>query len=325
MDCKSIYQDHTIRQEQYWYNAGYTNAQAFYSQLDTDVKKDISDTCTTFQQCHSEPPGHGILTYDATLVTDLKDKNQTAIFDKGTVMEIAEKMRSARILADFETKMFKDTASSPIGFDETYKDIRKNEDFLLLLHQKYGHIPMVQLQRMVSLGMLPARIQKCPLPICSACIYGKMTRRAWRSKPSNNKDTSKVATFPGEIVSVDQLESPIGGFIAKMKGKLYQKARYKCATVFVDHFSGLSFVFLQQSTTAKETLQAKAAFEQYADTFGVKVIHYHADNGRFAEKVWKEDIEKQFQTLTFSGAVLTIKMEEPKSALEIYRIKLGHH
>jgi hypothetical protein len=50
-----------------------------------------------------------------------------------------------------------------------------------------------------------------------------------------------------------------------------------------------------------ETLQAKAAFEHYADTFGVKITHYHADNGRFAERVWKDDIERRFQTLTFSG------------------------
>jgi hypothetical protein len=86
-----------------------------------------------------------------------------------------------------------------------------------------------------------------------------------------------------------------------MKEKLYQRQRYRCATVFVDHFSGLSFVFLQQSTSAVETLQAKAAFEHYADTFGVKITHYHADNSRFAERVWNDDIERRFQTLTFSG------------------------
>jgi hypothetical protein len=100
---------------------------------------------------------------------------------------------------------------------------------------------------------------------------------------------------------VDQLESTFGGFIAQMKGKLYQRQRYNCATVFVDHFSGMSFVFLQQSTSAQETVQAKASFEHHADTFGVQISHYHADNGRFAEKVWKEDIERKFQKLTFSG------------------------
>lgn len=197
--------------------------------------------------------------------------------------------------------MFKDTTLNPVDYEETYKDIKKDEDLLLLLHQKYGHVPMVRLQRMPSLGMLPKRIQKCPIPICQACIYGKMARRQWRTKPSNNQENSKVATFPGEIVSVDQLESPIGGFIAQMKGKLYQKPRYRCATIFVDNYSGMSFVFLQQSTSAKETLEAKAAFEHHAEMFGVKIIHYHADNGRFAKKVWKEDIERKFQTLTFSG------------------------
>ena len=86
-----------------------------------------------------------------------------------------------------------------------------------------------------------------------------------------------------------------------MKGRLYQKHRYRCATVFVDQYSGLSFVYLQQSTTAEKTLRKKVAFEQYSETFGVSIMHYHADNGCFTESVWKDHIEKKSQTLTFSG------------------------
>jgi hypothetical protein len=160
---------------------------------------------------------------------------------------------------------------------------------------------MVRLQRTANLGMLPKRVSKYQIHICQACIYGKMTRKPWRSKPSSNKESSKIATLPGEIVSVDQLASPIGGFIAQMKGKLYQQQQYRCSIVLVDHFSGMSFVFLQVSTSAEETLMEKAAFEHHANTFGVRIVHYHADNGLFAEKAWKDDVETKFQKLTFSG------------------------
>ena len=55
---------------------------------------------------------------------------------------------------------------------------------------------------------------------------------------------SRVATKPGQIVSVDQLESPTPGFIAQLKGIL-TKQRYRYTTIFVDQYSCLSYVFLQ--------------------------------------------------------------------------------
>jgi hypothetical protein len=64
--------------------------------------------------------------------------------------------------------------------------------------------------------------------------------------------------------------------------------------VFVDLFSDMPFGYLQQPTSEEENLMAEAEFEHHADTFGVKIIHFHADNGRFAEKVWKDDIGKKF-------------------------------
>ena len=47
-----------------------------------------------------------------------------------------------------------------------------------------------------------------------------------------------MATEPGPIVSVDQLESPTPGVIAQLKGTL-TKQHYKYATVFMDQFSRL--------------------------------------------------------------------------------------
>jgi hypothetical protein len=124
---------------------------------------------------------------------------------------------------------------------------------------------------------------------------------------------------PGMNVSVDQLESPVSGFIAEMNGRLTRQ-RYKAATIFVDHFSSLSYVHLQQSTLALETLQAKMAFETYAASCGVLIHKYHADNGRFAETAWRDDITSKSQSLSFSGVGAHHQTARQRREYETYRI-----
>ena len=57
---------------------------------------------------------------------------------------------------------------------------------------------------------------------------------------SRNKDI-KIPLKLGEVVSVDQLVSPVPGLIAQMTGFI-TKQRYKYATVYVAQFSGFSFI-----------------------------------------------------------------------------------
>jgi hypothetical protein len=99
---------------------------------------------------------------------------------------------------------------------------------------------------------------------------------------------------------VDQLESPTPGFVGQIKGWLTTK-RYCMGTVFVDHHSRLTFVYMQFSTTAEETVNAKKAFEAFVAQFGLTICHYHADNGRFAENLWIKLIQEHGlqQTMSF--------------------------
>jgi hypothetical protein len=50
------------------------------------------------------------------------------------------------------------------------------------------------------------------------------------------------------------------GFFAQLKGKLTKKC-YKCATIFVNHFSRLHFVHLQLNDKSDKTLATKLAFK----------------------------------------------------------------
>ena len=84
--------------------------------------------------------------------------------------------------------------------------------------------------------------------------------RHWRTKGNDDTHIVKQATSPGEIVLVDQLESPTPGFISQLKGTL-TKERYHATTVFVDQYSHYTYVHLQRSLASKDTLEAKKAFE----------------------------------------------------------------
>jgi hypothetical protein len=85
-----------------------------------------------------------------------------------------------------------------------------------------------------------------------------------------------------------------------MKGKLTKK-RYRCATVFADHYSHLCFVHLQIDDLSVKTVAAKCAFETFATEHGIKIQHYHCNNGHFSDNAFKQACHKQRQQLTFCG------------------------
>ncbi len=75
-------------------------------------------------------------------------------------------------------------------------------------------------------------------PKCAGCLFGAMTKLPWQVKETKANHEAFVATKPGECILVDQMMSTEVDFYAQLKGKLTKK-HYKCATVFVDHFSHL--------------------------------------------------------------------------------------
>ncbi len=85
-----------------------------------------------------------------------------------------------------------------------------------------------------------------------------------------------------------------------MKRKLTKK-RYRCATVFVNHYSHLRFVHLQVDNSSAKTVAAKCAFESFAAKNCIKIQHYHCNNGQFSDNAFKQACHEQRQQLTFCG------------------------
>ena len=83
------------------------------------------------------------------------------------------------------------------------------QDELLRWHYYLGHLPFDRIKQLANKGQLPKRLLNCHTPFCAACQYGKMTKSPWRVK-GDDKATAKKATYPGQVVLVDQMEKAQG-------------------------------------------------------------------------------------------------------------------
>ena len=78
-------------------------------------------------------------------------------------------------------------------------------------------------------------------------------------------------------------------------------SRFVGTVIFVDHKTDFTFAVPITSLMAEETVRAKQQFKLFADKCGVKIRHYHADNGTFAAKLYMDLCKRANQGLTFCG------------------------
>ena len=188
------------------------------------------------------------------------------------------------------------TVISPEDQDEPL--LKFDQAALMRLHEQLGHCSFAQLKQMAEQGIIPRKLAKVPPPKCPSCLYGKAHRKPWRTHKIDPK--IKPTTIPWAVVSIDQLESPVPGFVPIAKGQPTVR-RYRGASVFVNHASDFTYVHIHQHLTTDETIDAKHAFERLAEQHGVGILHYHCDNGRFADKAFMDDVQGAHQTITFCG------------------------
>ena len=134
----------------------------------------------------------------------------------------------------------------PLTFDPLPTAAKDNDikfaaanDQAKLMHWHYclGHLSFPKLKQLALNGKIPKKLSKVKPPTCAGCLFGAMTKNPCCVKESKSShEVVFVATKPGETVSCDQMASTKVGFFAQLKGTLTKK-RYKCATIFVDHYS----------------------------------------------------------------------------------------
>ena len=237
--------------------------------------------------------------FDTHIVSDGEDDDSlsSAEGDDGSIASLPDEPR----VTPFDISLDNTTTECTVVLYDSEEDKQPTNvsaEFLRY-HHKFNHISFAKLRHMAKQGIIPKHLAKCPAPACSACLYGKATRKPWRSKQAKNKPPS-VELQPGDVVSVDQMKSPTAGLITQMSGFLTKK-RYRYATVFVCHGSDYGYVHIQKTQSAEETIEAKIAFERTAAAHGVKIGHYHADNGVFASEAWKNHCRANNQGFSYAG------------------------
>ena len=76
---------------------------------------------------------------------------------------------------------------------------------------------------------------------------------------------------------MDQMEIMMPGLLPQSTSKLL-RVKYNGATIFVDHHSQFTYLHLMTSHN-EHTMAAKESYEQLAQSYGVSVQGYRADNG----------------------------------------------
>ena len=174
--------------------------------------------------------------------------------------------------------------------------LKSDQAARMRLHEQLSHCSFAQLKQMAEQDIIPRKLAKVPPPKCLSCLYGKAHRKPWQMHKIDPK--IKLSTVLGVVVSINQLESPVPGFVPIAKGQPTVR-KYRGALVFVDHASDFTYVQMHQHLTMDETIDTKHAFECLAEQHGVQILHYHCNNGRFTDKAFVDDVWAAHQTITF--------------------------
>jgi hypothetical protein len=271
-----------------WTNPGY---QTFFAQASQFNPEYAAFAGTT----HIIPNDESITTSTTLpIITDPQSTTHTIPFQQTDF----EPIPSTAVELDFDLPAVPTMPAE----DPNIAIVRRKQHRLAVLHEKFGHLSFPILQMLAKAGHIPSELSTVDPPTCPGCAYGKAHRRPWRRKPIKNRSRStlKIATSPGQVISVDQLVSPTAGFVPIHRGRP-SLVRYIGATVFVDHFSDFTYVHLMTDMDAAATVAAKQAFERILRSHGVTAHHFHADNGLFDTKLFKSSIDQANQTLSFCG------------------------
>ena len=189
-----------------------------------------------------------------------------------------------------------------------------NQVELMQWHYRLHHLPFSKLKQLALNGKIPKKLAKVAPPKCAGCLFGAMTKIPWHGKETKSSHKVFVATKLGECVSVNQMTSTELGFVAQLKSKLTKK-RYCCATVFVDHFSCLRYIHPQVDDSLIKTVATKCAFETFAAQHGIRIQHYHCNNGRFSDNTLKQACHDDcVSNLPFVASTPTSKTVSPNTA-----------
>ena len=130
---------------------------------------------------------------------------------------------------------------------------KSNQRKLMYWCQRPRYLLFSKLKVLVSIGILPRHLLKAKTSQCVTCLYRLMTKKPQRIKEDGNQRAMYLATYLGEYILIDTIESRTQGFVAQLKEKLTRK-RQKHATTFKDYLPDLIYAHLHQENDRESIL-----------------------------------------------------------------------
>ena len=141
-------------------------------------------------------------------------------------------------------------------------------------------------------------------PPCVSCLLDQVHKTPWGFTKTKNGSAASLNPYmiskPADTIRVEQLISAQPGLVPQTGGSL-TRDRIWAANLVVDHYTDVHKAVLMRSPSTEETLAAKLATEKFFRQHGVKISQWHADNGRYADKEFIEQVDKHEQKITFCG------------------------
>ena len=131
----------------------------------------------------------------------------------------------------------------------------------------------------------------------------KQKKRSWKhkGKPSTiEKDNVKGS---GDLVCIDHLISAQPGLLPIISGN-HTRDRISSTCIFKGVHFKFTYFHLIKSCDLEQTINSKHAFEKLAATYAVTMRHYHADNGHFFCKRFRDTVYNSNQKITFCGVAV---------------------
>lgn len=163
---------------------------------------------------------------------------------------------------------------------------------LLDFHKRLGHLDMRTIQDFSRQGILPKQLSRCSPPKCVDSFFGKQPRR-----PKGTSTVLNDKLVAGTMVHCDQLISAHPGIT--FTGS--KTSPFHVVNLFVDSASRLPKGYFARTTSAEEAVMAKSHFERFSAQHRVRIEHYHADNGVYSSKLWKQHCTARNQSYSFCG------------------------
>jgi hypothetical protein len=148
-----------------------------------------------------------------TRLTDLEPDLEMPTTSSPFLPEGAENHAATTIPPEWLEMQFQDP--SPLIEGEP-GHIPSNQALWTYWHQRLGHLSKICMRAMAKDGRLPKQLATCEVPLCPSCIAGKSTQRPWGAKRDTTKKANTISS-PGQVIYVDQLESPTPGFMGQIK------------------------------------------------------------------------------------------------------------